>query len=107
MLDSASTHSRQSDVDLYPLLSTIDTPADLRRLEAEQLKALAAELRAYLIDSVSRTGGHLAAGLGVVELTIALHYVFDTPEDRIVWDVGHQAYPHKILTGRRARMSRL
>jgi 1-deoxy-D-xylulose-5-phosphate synthase len=107
MLDSASTHSRQSDVDLYPLLSTIDTPADLRRLEAEQLKALAAELRAYLIDSVSRTGGHLAAGLGVVELTIALHSVFDTPEDRIVWDVGHQAYPHKILTGRRARMSRL
>jgi 1-deoxy-D-xylulose-5-phosphate synthase len=90
-----------------PLLSTIDTPADLRRLEAGQLKELAAELRAYLIDSVSRTGGHLAAGLGVVELTIALHYVFDTPEDRLVWDVGHQAYPHKILTGRRARMSRL
>jgi len=91
----------------YPLLATIDTPAQLRRLDADQLKALAAELRAYLIDSVSRTGGHLAAGLGVVELTIALHYVFDTPEDRIVWDVGHQAYPHKILTGRRARMDRM
>ncbi|WP_254045295.1 1-deoxy-D-xylulose-5-phosphate synthase N-terminal domain-containing protein, partial [Thiohalocapsa sp. ML1] len=88
----------------HPLLATIDTPADLRRLEPAGLKQLAAELRAYLIDSVSRTGGHLAAGLGVVELTIALHYVFDTPEDRLVWDVGHQAYPHKILTGRRARM---
>jgi len=91
----------------YPLLTTIDTPADLRRLDAHELKQLAAELRAYLIDSVSRTGGHLAAGLGVVELTIALHYVFDTPEDRLVWDVGHQAYPHKILTGRRARMDRM
>jgi 1-deoxy-D-xylulose-5-phosphate synthase len=103
MTDSTPAHAPDS----YPLLSTIDTPADLRRLEAGQLKELAAELRAYLIDSVSRTGGHLAAGLGVVELTIALHYVFDTPEDRLVWDVGHQAYPHKILTGRRARMSRL
>jgi 1-deoxy-D-xylulose-5-phosphate synthase len=91
----------------FPLLDTLDTPADLRRLEPAGLKQLAAELRAYLIDSVSRTGGHLAAGLGVVELTIALHYVFDTPEDRLVWDVGHQAYPHKILTGRRARMDRM
>jgi 1-deoxy-D-xylulose-5-phosphate synthase len=91
----------------YPLLSTIDTPAELRRLDAGELKQLASELRAYLIDSVSRTGGHLAAGLGVVELTIALHHVFDTPEDRLVWDVGHQAYPHKILTGRRARMDRM
>jgi 1-deoxy-D-xylulose-5-phosphate synthase len=89
----------------YPLLSRIDDPTDLRGLSAEQLKQLADELRAYLIDSVSQTGGHLAAGLGVVELTIALHHVFDTPEDRIVWDVGHQAYPHKILTGRRARMA--
>ncbi len=88
----------------FPLLSTIDDPADLRGLRVDQLKDLAAELRAFLIESVSRTGGHLAAGLGVVELTIAMHHVFDTPRDRIVWDVGHQAYPHKILTGRRARM---
>jgi len=109
MLDSTPSQAPASDADAdtYPLLTTIDTPAQLRRLDADQLKALAAELRAYLIDSVSRTGGHLAAGLGVVELTIALHYVFDTPEDRIVWDVGHQAYPHKILTGRRARMDRM
>ncbi|MBK1700251.1 1-deoxy-D-xylulose-5-phosphate synthase [Thiococcus pfennigii] len=88
----------------FPLLSAIDLPADLRLLPEEDLPILAHELRAYLIDCVSRTGGHFAAGLGVVELTIALHYVFNTPEDRIVWDVGHQAYPHKILTGRRQRM---
>ena len=94
-------------VNPYPLLSAIDDPADLRKLSASQLKPLASELRAFLIDSVSRTGGHLAAGLGVVELTIALHYVFDTPHDRVVWDVGHQAYPHKILTGRRERMARM
>jgi len=94
-------------VNPYPLLSKIDNPADLRALAQSQLKPLASELRAFLIDSVSRTGGHLAAGLGVVELTIALHYVFDTPQDRIVWDVGHQAYPHKILTGRRDRMARM
>ena len=91
----------------YPLLGRIDTPADLRQLDVHDLPALAEELRHYLIDTVSRTGGHLAAGLGVVELTIALHYVFDTPEDRLVWDVGHQAYPHKILTGRRGRMASL
>lgn len=88
----------------FPLLSSVDVPADLRQLSDDQLPQLADELRAFLIDSVSRTGGHLAAGLGVVELTIALHYVFDTPEDRLIWDVGHQAYPHKILTGRRNRM---
>ncbi len=88
----------------YPLLSSVELPADLRRLPQDRLPELAHELRSFLIDSVSRTGGHLAAGLGVVELTIALHYVFDTPEDRLIWDVGHQAYPHKILTGRRARM---
>lgn len=87
-----------------PLLDTIDTPEDLRRLEADQLPALADELRAYLLYCVGKTGGHLGAGLGVVELTIALHYIFDTPTDRLVWDVGHQAYPHKILTGRRDRM---
>lgn len=87
-----------------PLLDTIDTPEDLRQLDADQLPALADELRAYLLYCVGKTGGHLGAGLGVVELTIALHYVFNTPADRLVWDVGHQAYPHKILTGRRDRM---
>ena len=89
----------------FPLLSSVDLPADLRRFPEDRLPDLAAELRSFLIDSVSRTGGHLAAGLGVVELTVALHYVFNTPEDRLVWDVGHQAYPHKILTGRRGRMA--
>ncbi|WP_298134621.1 1-deoxy-D-xylulose-5-phosphate synthase [Acidiferrobacter sp.] len=91
----------------HALLRSIDSPADLRRLPEGALPQLAAELREYLIMSVSRTGGHLAAGLGTVELTIALHYVFDTPEDRLVWDVGHQTYPHKILTGRRDRMATL
>jgi len=90
-----------------PLLDTLDCPADLRALPPEQLPQLAAELRAFLVDSVSHTGGHLASNLGTVELTLALHYVFDTPRDRIVWDVGHQTYPHKILTGRRAAMAGL
>jgi 1-deoxy-D-xylulose-5-phosphate synthase len=94
-------------VNRFPLLTTIDSPSDLRRLSEDELRELAHELRTFLIDSVSRTGGHLAAGLGVVELTVALHYVFNTPVDRLVWDVGHQAYPHKILTGRRARMATL
>jgi 1-deoxy-D-xylulose-5-phosphate synthase len=85
----------------YPLLETIDIPADLRRLPQPKLAQLAAELREFLIHSVSTRGGHFAAGLGTVELTIALHYVFNTPYDRLVWDVGHQAYPHKVLTGRR------
>ena len=87
-----------------PLLSAINAPADLRRLTVAQLKPLAAELRQFLIDTVSQRGGHFAAGLGTVELTIALHYVFNTPEDRLVWDVGHQAYPHKVLTGRRDQL---
>jgi 1-deoxy-D-xylulose-5-phosphate synthase len=87
-----------------PLLNTIETPADLRKLSAAKLPALAKELREFLIQSVSTRGGHFAAGLGTVELTIALHYVFDTPRDRIVWDVGHQAYPHKVLTGRRDQL---
>jgi 1-deoxy-D-xylulose-5-phosphate synthase len=87
-----------------PLLDRIDLPADLRRLPEADLRQLADELRAELIDAVSITGGHFGAGLGVVELTVALHYVFDTPEDRLIWDVGHQAYPHKILTGRRDRI---
>jgi 1-deoxy-D-xylulose-5-phosphate synthase len=89
------------------LLETIDSPADLRRLPRAQLPQLADELRAYVLDSVSRTGGHLSSNLGTVELTIALHYVYDTPRDRLVWDVGHQTYPHKILTGRRERMPTL
>ena len=91
----------------YPLLETINDPADLRRLSRNQLPALADQLRAYLLDSVSKTGGHLSSNLGTVELTVALHYVFNTPQDRLVWDVGHQTYPHKILTGRRDRMSTL
>ena len=91
----------------YPLLESVDSPEQLRALSLAQLKPLAQELREFMIQSVSRTGGHLAAGLGAVELTLALHYVFDTPEDRLVWDVGHQSYPHKILTGRREAMARL
>jgi 1-deoxy-D-xylulose-5-phosphate synthase len=90
-----------------PLLDTIRVPADLRKLPESDLSQLAAELRAELIDAVSITGGHLGAGLGVVELTVALHYVFDTPGDRLIWDVGHQAYPHKIITGRRDRIRTL
>jgi 1-deoxy-D-xylulose-5-phosphate synthase len=87
-----------------PLLNQIESPADLKELELEQLSLLADELRLFLLYSVGQTGGHFGAGLGVVELTIALHYVFNTPSDRLVWDVGHQAYPHKILTGRRDQM---
>jgi len=89
------------------LLSAIQSPADLRRLSRAQLHPLADELRAFLLESVARTGGHLSSNLGTVELTVALHYVFNTPEDRLVWDVGHQTYPHKILTGRRDRMHSL
>jgi 1-deoxy-D-xylulose-5-phosphate synthase len=89
----------------YPLLNAINSPAELRALPAEQLKAVADELRQYLVETVSQMGGHFAAGLGTVELTVALHYIFDTPHDRLVWDVGHQAYPHKVLTGRRDRLS--
>jgi 1-deoxy-D-xylulose-5-phosphate synthase len=91
----------------YELLQTINDPADLRKLDRKALGQLATELRAFILESVSRTGGHLSSNLGTVELTIALHYVFDTPEDRIVWDVGHQSYPHKILTGRREQMGRI
>jgi len=91
----------------YPLLQTINDPADLRKLSRHQLRTLADELRAFLLESVSRTGGHLSSNLGTVELTVALHYVFNTPHDRLVWDVGHQTYPHKILTGRRERMGTL
>jgi 1-deoxy-D-xylulose-5-phosphate synthase len=89
------------------LLQTVNDPADLRRLSRADLKVLAAELRTFVIDSVSKTGGHLSSNLGTVELTVALHHVFNTPHDRLVWDVGHQTYPHKILTGRRERMASL
>ena len=88
----------------YPLLTALGSPSDLRKLPAGELENVAKELRQYLIDTVSQMGGHFAAGLGTVELTVALHYVFDTPHDRLVWDVGHQAYPHKVLTGRRDRL---
>ncbi|MGY4486365.1 deoxyxylulose-5-phosphate synthase [Bradyrhizobium sp. LM3.2] len=90
-----------------PLLDTIRTPDDLRKLKIEQVRQVADELRQETIDAVSVTGGHFGAGLGVVELTTAIHYVFDTPRDRLIWDVGHQAYPHKILTGRRDRIRTL
>ena len=90
-----------------PLLDTINDVDDLRRLPEGELQRLAAELREATIGAVSKTGGHLGAGLGVVELTVALHYVFQTPHDRLIWDVGHQAYPHKILTGRRERIETL
>jgi 1-deoxy-D-xylulose-5-phosphate synthase len=97
--------SRMSVDSRYPLLAKVDSPADLRRLPEAQLPALAAELRDFLTESVSQSGGHFAAGLGTIELTVALHYLYQTPEDRLVWDVGHQAYPHKILTGRRDRIT--
>src|SRR5580692_2550927 len=90
-----------------PLLDTIETPADTRGLSIPDLRQLADELRAETVDAVSVTGGHLGSGLGVVELTVALHHVFETPKDIIVWDVGHQVYPHKILTGRRERIRTL
>src|SRR3954464_5392958 len=90
-----------------PLLDTVASPADTRGLSIAQLRQLADELRAETIDAVSQTGGHLGAGLGVVELTVALHHVYETPKDILIWDVGHQAYPHKILTGRRGRIRTL
>lgn len=92
-------------MNLTPLLDTIDLPQDVRRLQKNQLPQLANELRAYLLESVSKTGGHFASNLGAVELTVALHYVYQTPQDHLIWDVGHQSYPHKILTGRKTRMT--
>ena len=91
----------------HPLFDAIDDPRDLRALPVASLRQLSAEIREVLIDAVSRTGGHLGTGLGAVELTVALHYVFDTPVDKLVWDVGHQAYPHKLLTGRKGRFDTL
>ena len=96
-----------TQTDSYPLLSRIHSPEDIRGWSTDELSSLAEEMRAFLLESVSRTGGHLAANLGTVELTIALHHVFNTPEDRLVWDVGHQSYPHKILSGRRDAMKSL
>jgi 1-deoxy-D-xylulose-5-phosphate synthase len=89
------------------LLNSIHSPADMKGLDRRSLKQLADELRGFVLQSVSRTGGHLSSNLGTVELTVALHYVYDTPHDRIIWDVGHQSYPHKILTGRKEQMSGL
>ena len=107
MSDRGSSSQTPNLLEAYPLLGKVTLPGDLRKLDQAKLRPLASEMRRFLIDSVSQTGGHLAAGLGVVELTIALHYVFNTPYDRLVWDVGHQAYPHKILTGRGERMASL
>jgi len=87
-----------------PLLDAVNAPADLRKLTAEELIQLTDELRSFMLFCVGKTGGHFGAGLGVAELTVALHYVYDTPNDRFIWDVGHQTYPHKILTGRREQM---
>ena len=107
MLESSSLDAMTSEKETTPLLNRIKTPSDLRNLQIEQLRSVCDELRHEVIDAVSVTGGHLGAGLGVVELTAALHYVFDTPNDRLIWDVGHQCYPHKILTGRRQRIRTL
>jgi len=96
-----NSQSLQLSEPQYPLLSTIDSPSDLKKLPKEKLRAFAKEVREFLVDCVSQSGGHLGAGLGSVEIAIALHYVFDTPTDKLVWDTGHQAYPHKILTERK------
>ncbi|HRB29559.1 MAG TPA: 1-deoxy-D-xylulose-5-phosphate synthase N-terminal domain-containing protein, partial [Nitrosomonas sp.] len=92
---------------MYPLLDTINLPSQLRELDPKKLPQFANELRNFLVESVAKTGGHLSSNLGTVELTIAMHYVFNTPHDQIVWDVGHQTYAHKILTGRRENMNKL
>src|SRR3546814_8253298 len=95
------------DSSRYPRLSRIETPADLRKFDEAELPAIADELRANLIESVGKSGGHFGAGLGVIELTVALHAMYDTPDDRIVWDVGHQTYPHTLLPGRDRKRTRL
>ena len=91
----------------YKFLDKINFPSDLKKLSNKDLKILSEEIREKMIEAVSKTGGHLGAGLGVVELTVALHYIFDTPKDKIIWDVGHQCYPHKILTGRKNKIETL
>ena len=88
----------------YPILDQVETPEDIRVLDIKELESLASDIREYILDTISKTGGHLAAGLGTVELSIALHYVFNTPIDKIIWDIGHQCYPHKILTGRKNKL---
>ncbi|MCH8539002.1 MAG: 1-deoxy-D-xylulose-5-phosphate synthase, partial [Alkalimonas sp.] len=93
------------DIKDYPLLAQADLPEELRQIPQDQLPRLCHELRDFLLNSVSQSSGHFASGLGTVELTVALHYVYNTPFDRLIWDVGHQAYPHKIITGRRERMA--
>ena len=98
---------KKNSSSLTPMLDQINSPGDLKFFSIEDLENISSELRSDMIDIVSKTGGHLGAGLGVVELSVALHYVFDTPEDRLIWDVGHQAYPHKILTGRRNKIRTL
>ncbi len=100
-----TNNTQMNDLSHYPHLAPIETPADLRLVPDDELPAVADELRQYLIEAVASSGGHFGAGLGVVELTVALHHEFDTPHDRLVWDVGHQCYPHKILTGRRERIT--
>ena len=107
MSDAAADLAAAGGAEVFPLLDAIDSPADLRGLTRDRLPQLARELRAFVLQTVAQTGGHLSSNLGTIELTIALHYVFDTPRDRIVWDVGHQTYAHKILTGRRAPMAKL
>src|SRR5512134_1094584 len=96
-----------TDPKKFPLLNTINSPADLKKLSLDEMTRLAAEVRSKIIETVACTGGHLAPNLGVVELTIALHYVFNAPRDKIIWDVGHQSYTHKLLTGRRDRFHTL
>ena len=91
----------------YKFLNSIDTPKDIKKLTSNELEILCEEVRSFMIENVSKTGGHLGAGLGVVELTVGLHYIFNTPKDQIIWDVGHQTYPHKILTKRKNRMHTL
>ena len=88
----------------YPILDRVEMPSDIRDLDLKELESLASDIREYILDTISKTGGHLAAGLGTVELSIALHYVFNTPVDKIIWDIGHQCYPHKILTGRKNKL---
>src|SRR4030066_1234740 len=107
VINSGLSGKQAAGASKYELLKSVNYPHELRRLDMRQLKQLADELRAFLLESVSQTGGHLSSNLGTVELTIALHYVFDTPHDRIVWDVGHQTYGHKVLTGRREGMDRM
>ena len=89
----------------FSILDKVNFPRDLKKLDSEELNCLASDIREYILEVISKTGGHLAAGLGTVELSIALHYVFDTPKDKIIWDVGHQCYPHKVLTGRKHKLN--